>query len=123
MKRLSLFAALALSLASCGGGEPESAIVKVQVLDVDGTILGSVPVIAELRTRAQAGATAEVIDSKEASTDGEGFAYLELMQAQEYRVSARLELPNERGCAWVASTWVNTTRPDTKMKLSEKICS
>lgn len=123
MKRLSFLAALSLSLAACGGTDAEAAIVKVHVLDVDGTTLGAVPVTAELRSTPQAGVKSEVLDFTEASTDGSGVAYLQLREAKEYRVNARLDLPNEAGCAWVASGWVNSGRIETTLKLDKKICS
>jgi hypothetical protein len=123
VKRLSILAVLALSLAACGYGGAEVAIVQVQVLDVDGTLLGAVPVSAELRTTPQAGVQSEVVDFTEGITDGEGYAYLEVRQAEEYRVSARLDLPSEPRCAWVASGWVNSDRIGIKLQLEKKVCS
>ncbi len=123
MKRLSILAVLALSLTACGNGDAEASIVKVQVLDVDGTLLGAVPVSAELRTTPQAGVQSEVVDFTQGITDGEGYAYLELRPAEEYRVSARLDLPAETGCAWVASGWVNSDRTGTKLQLERKVCT
>lgn len=123
VKRLLILAVFALSLAACGSSDAEVSIVKVQVLDVDGTLLGAVPVSAELFTTPQAGVQSEVVDLKQGITDGEGYAYLELRPAEEYRVSARLDLPGEAGCALVASGWVNSNRLGTKLQLEKKVCS
>jgi hypothetical protein len=63
------------------------------------------------------------VETIKATTDGNGFAYLEVEPAKDYRVSVELEVPRDPGCSYKASGWVSSANPEIVITLDRKTCS